>query len=68
MNNVTKLKQFERVWYLDGGNMHPEVTARNAEYIRGCLEKIGFFRVGAPLQFGGDEALTWLYLFKKRPS
>lgn len=59
------VKGAPRIWVPDIHNMHPEVTARNLEIIEGPIAALGYRRAAGPIYFGGEGAMTLLYVFER---
>lgn len=60
-----KRREYEKVWSLNMTNMHPSVSERSYNEQRALMGRIGYEPDGKPIRFGGEEALTVLYLFRK---
>lgn len=60
-----KRREYEKVWSLNMTNMHPSVSERSYNEQRALMGRIGYEPDGQPVRFGGEGALTVLYLFRK---
>ena len=58
-------RSFERIWVLDGANMHPEVMNSIRRELDKRMAALGFGLQGQPTHFGGDDSLTVLYIYRK---
>ncbi|GEM_PF-1863637 len=58
--------RFRLVWVMDGSNMHPDVAERQRRALVDRFAGAGYEPAGPAQRFGGEEAITTLYLFRPR--
>ncbi len=56
-------RAYEKVWVMDGLNMHPEVSRKFYGRVHEKVVPLGYVPLGDPIRFGGEEGQTVLYLF-----